>query len=525
MQEFSVLTTWNKGIGSLGHADPYVTIFQYNHMWKKVASAAADRLPNNRYATRARMAIRTADLCKNDYDRSFMIKYFVQKKNGKAQLEGEVETTLNEILEHVESKSSFKVTKPGKKKPGGSMMFENVDSCIKMNKAVLNSKQSRIFRDDTDEVAMIVMEGRQIEKMDFFGKSDPYITIHALNGKEWEEVHATEIFHNTLEPHYKPFCINVKDLCGCYYDRPIVFKCFDWDSNSDNDYIGSFQTNLRTILKAAANPKKKSSQFMLINADKRKKKKKYLHSGLISFSVANVFSMVDTIDEEAERDGFRPELSLEDRRIEYTTLLQSGKRYTKPSKPKAKPKSKRNSVDMGSAAGKTPRKKDGVAFNKPLKGVVNLKMHCSKLPKMDTFGLSDPFIQVFRFSRETAKWESLGQTKPILNTLDPEFQPLSLNLKKMTYKGSKSKLLFRVYDWNRSNPPDLIGEFSLTFGELAQAMHKKYDIINKDEQEKDSKYYINSGVLEFYTVEIKEKKKKTKTPRRSSTVKKVEITL
>jgi hypothetical protein len=63
-----------------------------------------------------------------------------------------------------------------------------------------------------------------------------------------------------------------------------------------------------------------------------------------------------------------------------------------------------------------------------------------------------------RYRKEQAKWEIVGATEHILNSIAPEWQPLVLKVKKIaTDLGDSTRLLIRVLDWNRSTPPELIG--------------------------------------------------------------------
>ncbi|WAR26496.1 CPNE8-like protein [Mya arenaria] len=89
------------------------------------------------------------------------------------------------------------------------------------------------------EVIHLQMKGSQLDKKDFFGKSDPYL--------DFTVVHRTEVIKNTLNPTWAPFRATARALCNGDYDRSILVKCWDWNSNGNPELIGEFSTNLREL--------------------------------------------------------------------------------------------------------------------------------------------------------------------------------------------------------------------------------------------------------------------------------------
>jgi hypothetical protein len=140
-----------------------------------------------------------------------------------------------------------------------------------------------------DELLYLELTGKTLEKMDLFGRADPFLEIYRYStSKEWELAHQTEVFHETLDPHFKPISMRINDLCGGNYDRPVLIKCFDWNANSAASLIGSFQTTTRVML----TPVKKGRlrKFELVHPDKRAKSKSYVHSGLVCLKAAFIFT-------------------------------------------------------------------------------------------------------------------------------------------------------------------------------------------------------------------------------------------
>ena len=98
------------------------------------------------------------------------------------------------------------------------------------------------------ETIKVQFAAENLDKKDFFGKSDPYVVISKgfSNGK-FVKVHETEVIKNTLNPTWKPFNIPVRTLCNNDYDRELKFDVYDWNSSGNSDFIGSFKTNLKSL--------------------------------------------------------------------------------------------------------------------------------------------------------------------------------------------------------------------------------------------------------------------------------------
>ncbi|KAI0220493.1 Copine-8 [Lamellibrachia satsuma] len=138
--------------------------------------------------------------------------------------------------------------------------------------------------------------GRNLDKKDFFGKSDPFLLFYRFNEDMTSTVvHKTEVIKVTLNPTWKPFTIPVRALCNGDYDRSLKVECYDWDKDGGHDLIGVFSTTLKE-LQAGPGP---GNVYQCINEKKKKKKgKKYINSGtieLLYFKVDMVHSFLDYI--------------------------------------------------------------------------------------------------------------------------------------------------------------------------------------------------------------------------------------
>ncbi|XP_077983033.1 copine-8-like [Glandiceps talaboti] len=149
---------------------------------------------------------------------------------------------------------------------------------------------------DCKDVFTMQFKGTRLDKMDFFGKSDPFLVFYRCNeDMTYTICHKTEVIMKTLNPIWKSFKLSARALCNGDLDRTIKVECYDWNSSgSSHDYIGEFQTNARELAKGPGY----SNHYELINPKKKAKKKSYKNSGTIEVlqcDVEQVHSFLDFI--------------------------------------------------------------------------------------------------------------------------------------------------------------------------------------------------------------------------------------
>ncbi|XP_041349780.1 copine-8-like [Gigantopelta aegis] len=136
----------------------------------------------------------------------------------------------------------------------------------------------------------------KLDKKDFFGKSDPFLTFSRSNEDgSYTVVHRTEVIKRTLNPTWKPFILSIRTLCNGDYDRCIKIECYDWDADGGHDFIGEFTTTMRELSRGPSDRNK----YECISAKKRAKKgNKYQNSGvveLMSCRIEKVYTFLDYI--------------------------------------------------------------------------------------------------------------------------------------------------------------------------------------------------------------------------------------
>ena len=92
----------------------------------------------------------------------------------------------------------------------------------------------------TKEIVTFEIQAENLDKKDFLGKSDPYLSIFSHTGiGEWNLVYKSEVIEQDLNPTWNPFTLDVSTLCKGDYNKGIKFQVDDWDSIGSHDYIGS----------------------------------------------------------------------------------------------------------------------------------------------------------------------------------------------------------------------------------------------------------------------------------------------
>ncbi|KAK3577893.1 hypothetical protein CHS0354_008288 [Potamilus streckersoni] len=128
------------------------------------------------------------------------------------------------------------------------------------------------------ELFTLQFKGINLDKKDFFGKSDPYLEFSRANEDgSFTLTHRTEVIKNTLNPTWAPFQVMARTLCNGDPDRTIRVQCLDWNRSGRPDFIGEFNTNFRELTKGDSS----KNHFQVIDSQKQAKKKKYVNSGEI----------------------------------------------------------------------------------------------------------------------------------------------------------------------------------------------------------------------------------------------------
>ncbi|XP_071477474.1 copine-8-like isoform X1 [Diadema setosum] len=132
------------------------------------------------------------------------------------------------------------------------------------------------------DLMTLQFKGENLDKKDFFGKSDPFLVFSRQNEDGTFTIcHKTEVIKNTLNPNWKCFSIMLRSFCNGDYDRKIQVECYDWNRDGSHSMIGVFETTVRELSRGPGH----SNVYHLIHPKKKAKKK---NSGLIFLTAASI---------------------------------------------------------------------------------------------------------------------------------------------------------------------------------------------------------------------------------------------
>eukprot|EP01028_Stygiella_incarcerata_P010832 TRINITY_DN583_c0_g3_i2.p1 TRINITY_DN583_c0_g3~~TRINITY_DN583_c0_g3_i2.p1 ORF type:complete len:558 (-),score=147.73 TRINITY_DN583_c0_g3_i2:982-2655(-) len=121
---------------------------------------------------------------------------------------------------------------------------------------------------ELNDVIVFEIEGRKLDKKDFFGKSDPYLRIsRSQEGGDYVPVFQTDFIKKTLDPNWPKFEIPIVKLCNADDYRPLLFEVFDWDKNGKHDLIGTVSASLNDIFRGE--PTATKVELVLISEKKK----------------------------------------------------------------------------------------------------------------------------------------------------------------------------------------------------------------------------------------------------------------
>ncbi|XP_071961411.1 copine-8-like [Antedon mediterranea] len=133
------------------------------------------------------------------------------------------------------------------------------------------------------------------------------------------------------------------------------------------------------------------------------------------------------------------------------------------------------------------------------KDLATFTMKGHKLDRKDFLGKSDPFLIFYR-SNEDNSYTIVHKTEVIRNTLDPNWRPFALMVRKLCNGDYERSIKVECYDYDNDGSHDLIGEFITNMRQFAEGK-KTFEIINLKKKDK-KKNYKNSGTIELINCRV-----------------------
>jgi len=184
---------------------------------------------------------------------------------------GYVEESINGIISAAkDNKCSFKLKGDI---PVGTEFKKNSNAGTK---GTLNIR-IEILKDN-NKYALMDISGRNLDKKDLLGKSDPYFIIYKKGlDNQWVKVYHSTVIMKTLNPDWTKIYIPLLQLNSGDDKRMLKWEVWDWDKDTPPDYIGGFEATFEEI--------QTKKEYELINDKKVKTKgSKCKNSGVLMFN-------------------------------------------------------------------------------------------------------------------------------------------------------------------------------------------------------------------------------------------------
>ncbi|XP_046563464.1 copine-3-like isoform X1 [Haliotis rubra] len=136
------------------------------------------------------------------------------------------------------------------------------------------------------------------------------------------------------------------------------------------------------------------------------------------------------------------------------------------------------------------------------KETVNFDFRAAKLDNKDTFGKSDPYLEILKKAPD-GTWQVVHRTEVVKNTLNPNWRQFSVSVHSLCGGDRDSELKIDVYDWDSDGSHDLIGGFTTSLNDLlkAEKQETSWPCINPKKKAK-KKNYTNSGIVMLSSIRI-----------------------
>lgn len=165
--------------------------------------------------------------------------------------------------------------------PRPLLKLSGKQACKRRAVIVINSEQ----QSDNTEMTFMQLSGIKLPKMDWglFAKSDPYVQVFRQAGNTWVKVHQTETILKTLDPRWKPFTLSVRQLCNGDYNKPVLFKVFDFDKVGSDDLIGEFTATVADLKQARRFPLRRKGKRKTYGHIEFTEYQKFTEAGFVDF--------------------------------------------------------------------------------------------------------------------------------------------------------------------------------------------------------------------------------------------------
>merc|ERR1711997_135267 len=103
--------------------------------------------------------------------------------------------------------------------------------------------------------------------------------------------------------------------------------------------------------------------------------------------------------------------------------------------------------------------------------MARISLSGKKLPKMDTFGKIDAYLQIHR-QREDNTWVQVHQTEVVKKNYNPTWKDFVLPIQTICNGDLLRPLMIKVFDWDKNSDDD-VGQFETSLRAVKEKLEKK----------------------------------------------------
>jgi len=105
------------------------------------------------------------------------------------------------------------------------------------------------------KMVRLKLSGRKLADLDFWTKSDPFLTLSrpSRNGNEFVQLRRTETMWNNLNPDWSLLYVPLCELCDEDHNMPLQIAVYDEDKGTRNDLIGTVEVTLNQLMESCNN--------------------------------------------------------------------------------------------------------------------------------------------------------------------------------------------------------------------------------------------------------------------------------
>mmetsp|Transcript_56261 Transcript_56261/g.168458 ORF Transcript_56261/g.168458 Transcript_56261/m.168458 type:complete len:536 (-) Transcript_56261:163-1770(-) len=336
-------------------------------------------------------------------------------------------------------------------------------------------------------------------------KSDPFFKIRGASG---DDVYESDVLENNLNPNWSELEIQLKDLCDGDLNAPLTFVIYDYDPDNSDDFMGKFERSVNGLLSAAS-----SDDAFDLNKNGK-------IAGSVLILMAELIDYVNPVDVgraaiEAAAVALKSRAYFESTSEAAARALEKAETACavadeKESHSQELAEELADAEKAAADAKDTAKEAADEADSQPVAGTLNFELKGKKLKNTEgLFRKPDPFFAIQKPSGESGEWDMVLTSDVIMNTLNPSWQEVQVELSALGNADLDGALRFVVFDKESDGKHELMGCFETSVNGLLSANEDNDEIsMMKGGNETGTIIVAEAGLANYVDPSVNEKKLK-----------------